>query len=240
MINLSVVVPCFNEQKNIEELVSTVLKIFTKNEITGELVLVNDGSLDDTAIEIERFSKQFKNVLGVNHSKNLGIAEAWHSGLEMSNAEYVVTIDADLQYNPEDIIVLYNEIIKNNYDLVQGWRREYRAQSLFRKFLSRSLSCLLNILFLRKINDIKSGFVIYKRKVFFDILNSRNKVRSFQHFFILCALSKGYRFKQVPVKFYPRKKGRSFIKNPLFLSFAVLSDIPKAILNFKIISRKAD
>ena len=238
MIDLSVIVPCYNEENNIEDIVLKILDSFNKNTIKGEIILVNDGSSDRTSMEIERLSRQFKNVFGINHVKNLGITEAWNSGLKGSQGRYIVTIDADLQYRPEDIIELYNQMTKDDYDLVQGWRREYKDKNLLRKFLSKSLSHILNILFLTGINDIKSGFVIYKRDVFSDILKTKKKFHTFQHFFILCALRKGYRLKQVPITFYPRKRGESFIKNPILFSFKVLLDIPKAILVFGVITRK--
>lgn len=238
MIELSVIVPCYNEQSNIRDLVSKVLELFNKNIINGEVILVNDGSNDRSCIEIERVVKQFKNVIGVSHAKNLGITEAWNSGLKSSHGKYVVTIDADLQYDPEDIIKLYQEIRSDKYDLVQGWRMEYKDNNLLRKFLSRALSYLLNSLFFTMMNDIKSGFVMYKLEVFFDILKYRNKFRVFQHFFILCAIKQGYRIKQVPIAFYPRIRGESFIKNPLVFSFKVLLDIPRAVLCFGILARK--
>jgi phenylacetate-CoA ligase len=232
MSDLSVIVPCFNEENNIEVLALRILDSFNKNSIKGEIIFVNDGSSDKTLIKIERLSRQLNNIFVINHVKNLGITEAWSSGLKISHGRYIVTIDADLQYKPEDIMQLYNQITKNNYDLVQGWRKEYKDKNLFRRFLSRALSRILNILFFKRINDIKSSFVIYKRDVFFDILKSRREFRTFQHFFILCALRKGYSLRQVPITFYPRMRGESFIKNPISFSFKVLLDIPKAILIF--------
>ena len=238
MIELSIIIPCYNEKKNIKDLVLKVLDLFNKNIIEGEIVLVNDGSDDGSSIEIKKISEQFKNVVGVSHAENLGITKAWNSGLKSSHGKYVVTIDADLQYNPEDIVRLYQEIRSDKYDLVQGWRKEYKDKNLLRKFLSRTLSRLLNILFFTRVKDIKSSFVIYKREVFFDILKYRSKFRVFQHFFILCALKQDYRIKQIPVTFSPRIRGESFIKNPLFFSFKVLLDIPKAVLYFGVLARK--
>lgn len=234
---LSVIVPCFNEEDNIKVLVLKILDSFSKSAIRGEIVLVDDGSCDETGVEIKRMSNQFKNILGIRHSKNLGITETWNSGLKASRGKYVITIDADLQYKPEDIGVLYEQITKDDYDLVQGWRKEYKDKNLFRKFLSKMLSYILNMLFFTRINDIKSGFVIYKREVFFDILKDRSRFQVFQHFFILCALKKGYRLKQVPITFYSRSQGESFIKNPILFSFKVLLDVPRAILDFGIIER---
>lgn len=160
IIELSVIVPCYNEESNIKELVSIVAGLFNKNTIIGEIILINDGSDDGTYMEIEKISRQFKNVVGISHTENLGITEAWNSGLKSSQGKYVVTIDADLQYDPEDIIRLYQEIKSDKYDLVQGWRKEYKDNNLLRKILSRSLSYLLNILFFARMSDIKSGLLL--------------------------------------------------------------------------------
>ncbi|MBL7131195.1 MAG: glycosyltransferase family 2 protein [Candidatus Omnitrophica bacterium] len=237
MIDLSIIVPSYNEEGNIKELVLKILDEFDKIRVNGEVVLIDDCSFDGTGLKIKELSSQFKNVLGITHSRNMGITEAWNSGLKSSQGKHVLTIDADLQYRPEDIGILYREMAGNNYDLVQGWRRKYKDRSLFRKFLSRSLSCILNLLFFVRLHDIKSGFVIYKRDVFLGILKDRKRYRAFQHFFILSALKKGYRLKQVPVTFYPRKRGKSFIKNPILFSFKVMLDIPRAIFDFGIIKR---
>lgn len=239
MIELSVILPCYNEQNNIKDIVLKVLDLFSKNMINGEIILVNDGSNDNSLIEIEKISRQFKNIIGVNHVENLGITEAWNTGLKNSQGRFVVTIDVDLQYNPEDIIRLYQEIKNNKYDLVQGWRRGYSDNNLLRKFLSRILSYLLNILFFTRLKDVKSGFVIYKRDTFSNILRYRNKFRVFQHFFILCALKQGYRIKQIPVMFFSRTRGVSFIKNPFFFSLKVLLDMPKAVFYFGRMRRKS-
>jgi len=237
MIDLSIITPCYNEEENIEELVLKILDEFDNNAVNGEIVLIDDCSSDGTGLKIKRLSSQFKSVLGITHSRNMGIVEAWNSGLKNSQGKYVLTIDADLQYDPRDIMVLYKEALKGDYDLVQGWRREYRAKSLFRKILSRTLSHILNLLFFTRLNDIKSGFVVYKREVLLDILKDRKRYRAFQHFFILSALKKGYRLKQMPVTFYPRKEGKSFIKNPILFSFKVMLDIPRAIFDFRVIEK---
>jgi len=239
MTDLSVIAPCYNEQDNIKNLALSILDVFDKYSIDGEIILIDDCSSDATGVGIKRLSGQFKNIISVSHPENMGIVEAWNSGLKNSHGRYTLTIDADLQYSPEDIGMLYKEISGDSYDLVQGWRREYKDRSLFRKFLSRSLSCALNILFFIRLHDIKSGFVVYKRDVFFDILKDRKRYHTFQHFFILSALKKGYRLKQVPVAFYPRERGESFIKHPIFFSLKVLLDIPRAILDFWTMKRKA-
>lgn len=236
-IELSVIIPCFNEENNIPDIVPRILKILQEAKISGEIILIDDGSIDNSRSAIEAMVKQCKNVLGIHHEQNFGITEAWNTGIKHSRGKYVVTIDADFQYAPECIHDLYRHMIKENCDLVQGWRKNYKDSNLFRRFLSKSLSWLLNLLFFTRLHDIKSGFVISKQEVFAEILKERKKFRLFQHFFILCALKKGYCLQQIPVAFYPRKKGRSFISNPVLFSLEVLLELPKAIIDFGFISK---
>ncbi|MBC8500035.1 MAG: glycosyltransferase family 2 protein [Candidatus Atribacteria bacterium] len=237
-IELSVIVPCLNEEENVSRIVHQTIDLFNSDSIRGEIILINDGSIDNTKLEIDKLTKKFKNVVGIEHGQNLGIVESWHSGLEKTQGKHILTIDADLQYNPNDIIILYNEIKKADYDLVQGWRRKHKKREFLRLFLSKCLSLFLNMLFFDNLPDIKSGFVIYKRGVFTDILNDRKKFRTFQHFFIIAALKKGYKLKRVPITFYPRTRGKSFIKHPFFFSIKVLGDVPRAILEFGILSKR--
>src|SRR3989442_15328413 len=100
---LSVLVPCFNEEGNLPELVERTERVFERRGIAGEVVLVDDGSRDGTAAQIEALAARFANVVGVHHPTNRGIPAGWRSGLEASRGRYVCTIDADLQYQPEAI-----------------------------------------------------------------------------------------------------------------------------------------
>ncbi|MBU0503165.1 MAG: glycosyltransferase family 2 protein [Candidatus Omnitrophota bacterium] len=237
MYEVSIVIPCFNEKDNIPDIVPKIVDLLREASINGEIIIVNDGSTDGTFNLIEALSKQYNNVSGVNHETNLGIANAWYTGVRNSRGRYVTTIDADSQYDPKCIKELYQVITKDNCDLVQGRRGDYKDKDMLRKFLSRALSHFLNLMFFTRIDDIKSGFIIVKKEVFADILEERNKFCRFQHFFILCALKKGYCLKQIPVAFYPRIKGRSFITNPIFFSLKILLELPRALWEYGIISR---
>ncbi|PYQ13041.1 MAG: hypothetical protein DMH00_05095, partial [Acidobacteria bacterium] len=117
---LSVIVPCFNEEKNLPLLVNRTNRALGNAAIPGEVVLVNDGSRDGTGAVIDLLAKQFQNVRAVHHASNRGIVEGWRSGLAASSGEWVLTTDADLQYAPEDIPRLYEAMKTGGWDLVQG------------------------------------------------------------------------------------------------------------------------
>src|SRR5262245_15570748 len=110
--DLSVVVPCFNEEHNVRELVRRVLETFREGGVRGGLVLVDAGSPDATRSVIAEVEAAHAGVVrGVLHPANRGIAEAWRSGLQASRGRYVAIIDADLQYRPEDLLRLYGTLL---------------------------------------------------------------------------------------------------------------------------------
>src|SRR5262249_42052946 len=145
-------------------------------------VLVNDGSRDGTGREIDGLAASHPRVVAVHHPENRGIPAGWKSALENSHGRYVLTIDADLQNLPEDIARLYREITLSGADLVQGWRSPLDRQTYdTRYYLSRGLDYLLRIVFgMPQHNDVKSGFVVYKREVLAEILAHAPRYRYFQ------------------------------------------------------------
>src|SRR5438445_368991 len=167
---LSVLVPCFNEEGNLPELVERTERIFDRRGIAGEIILVDDGSQDGTGAEIDALAATHPRVAAVHHATNRGMAAAWKSALDRSRGRYVLTLDADLQYQPEAIAQLYREICFSKADLVQGWRSPLeRNKRDIRYVLSRGLDYLLKLAFDMQTHDVKSGFIIYKREVFEEI-----------------------------------------------------------------------
>jgi phenylacetate-CoA ligase len=120
---LSVIVPCFNEEANLRELARKVLETFDHGKLDAELVLVDDGSRDKTRSVIESLEQEHpERVVGRFHAHNQGIAQAWKTGARAASAPIVAIIDADLQYQPEDLLRLYRELFDHSVDIVQGFR----------------------------------------------------------------------------------------------------------------------
>jgi len=235
---LSIIVPCFNEEKNLPLLVNRTNQALGEDGIPGEIVLVNDGSRDGTGAIIDLLAKQFQNIRAIHHPVNRGIVEGWRSGLAASTGEWVLTTDADLQYAPEDIPRLSREMEAGGWDLVQGWRKDREDPSRIREVLSVGLSRLLQWIFSMDLQDVKSGFVVYRREVFQDILNFRQKYFSFQSLITVAAHFKGYRIRQVPILFHRRHAGESFIRRPLIFSLKAATDLPKAFYEYRILKRR--
>ncbi len=234
-VSLSVVAPCFNEEKNVRELVRRILATFARGGIEGEIVLVDDGSTDGTSQQLQELEQAHESVRPVFHHKNCGIAEAWKTGLEASRGDYVCLIDSDLQYLPEDILRLYKEILYSHADLVQGVRSEIGLKPDLRFYYSRILNSILNGLFKMRSRDNKSGFVLCRRNVLKEILERHYHYQYFQTFITVAAVAKGFSIREVETLFQPRKRGSSFINRfPVKVIGGVTADLIKGLFEYRL------
>lgn len=235
-IELSVLVPCFNEEGNLPELVERTERVFDRRSIAGEIVLVNDGSRDRTGEQIEALAATRPHVVGVHHPTNRGITEGWKSGLAYARGRYVCTIDADLQYQPEAIALLWREMCFSKADLVQGWRSSLERHTYdIRFYMSRGLDHLLKLAFGMHEHDVKSGFIIYKREALEEILAHAPGYYYFQHLVTVAAKAKGYSIRQVETLFLERRTGKSFISPfPARMIAKTLVDIARALVEFRL------
>ena len=237
-VHLSVIIPCFNESANISELVSRIDNVFKRINLKSELIFIDDKSLDDTVKKIKYELKKNSFIRLIENNKNIGMARSWKRGLEASSGKYVALIDADLQYQPEDILRLYKEITFHNIDIVQGYRSTVGRLKDSRFFLSKGLNFLLNLLFSMALKDNKSGFIVTRREVLKDIFLTRFNYKHFQTFLLVSAFYKKYFIKETEVLFLDRLYGNSFIKPlPIRLIFDVAIDLIKGIYEFRVSSR---
>ena len=202
------------------------------------MILVDDCSRDGTRAVIQDLATARPDqVVGVFHDRNQGITGGWRSGVEAARSPIVAIMDADLQYAPEDVPRLHQILKREGPDIVQGWRIAHNFKSTYRYLLSLGFSFLLNRLFGTRLRDIKSGFLCTRREVFADILQTRYRYRFFQHFIVVNAVAKGYRVRQEPVLFWDRHAGESFIRSPLRFAARSLTDLPRAVWEFRVLTR---
>jgi phenylacetate-CoA ligase len=231
---ISIVAPCFNEEDNVNHLIERISKAMTKANISFEIVLVNDGSTDNTWKVITECASRVSHLSGINNDKNLGIAESWKRGVSAAKGKYVCLIDADLQNLPEDIPRLYDELIGSHADIAQGARSSIDRNEGLRFFISRALNFALNVTFSDNASDNKSGFVLGPRHALMDALSYRGKYNHFQTFIRVSARSRGYSFCEVETLFTSRFAGESFLRGwkGILVSAQVFLDIPRALLEF--------
>jgi phenylacetate-CoA ligase len=238
-IELSVLAPCYNEAKNLPELVSRILNVFEKRGISGEIVLVDDASTDETREVMQKLAREHANITLVFHSLNGGIARAWKSGLRAAKGEYVCLIDADLQNLPEDVWRLYREIKFTNADMVQGHRSSIGRLKDSRYILSRGLNNFLNLIFGMKLRDNKSGFVIAPREILQDVLRFRRRYAYPNTFIAVSAHAKGYSIREVETLFQNRMMGVSYLARfPLKAILKCLADIVPAFIEFRLSTKQ--
>lgn len=241
-IELSVVVPCFNEEFNVEELTRRVLGVFEVGGFAGELVLVDDGSADGTKGAIEALERRFPGVVvGQFHAKNAGITAAWRTGTAAARGRLVAIIDADLQYQPEDLLRMRRELLEHSLDIVQGWRSSVGREKDKRYYLSRGLNSMLNATFGMSLKDNKSGFVVCAKEVMEDLLTYKGTYHYWQSFIMVAAHAKGYSYKEVETLFENRRQGESFLAKTAYRAVArSFIDIPKAAWEYRLSRRVPD
>lgn len=233
---LSVIVPCYNEELNLPELCERLVATFEVGGFEGEAILVDDGSKDGTAQVIRSLSAKYPGVVrGCFHETNRGIAKGWQTGVAAARGKLCATIDADLQYQPEDLLRLRRALYEYSVDVAQGWRSATGRRKDQRWYYSRGLNHLLNGVFSMQLRDNKSGFVMASSEVLADLLSYRGKYYYWQSFIMVAAHAKGYSYREVETIFEERRQGVSFLeKAALKASVRSLQDIAVAAWEYRL------
>jgi len=164
-MNLSVVIPLLNEQESLQELYDWIAKVMQSNRFSYEIIFIDDGSTDDSWATITELSKKDSNVKGIRFLKNFGKSQALHIGFEKARGDVVITMDADLQDNPDEIPELYKLIAEENFDLVSGWKKK-RFDSLISKNLpSKVFNWAARKTSGLKLHDFNCGLKAYSKNV---------------------------------------------------------------------------
>ncbi|MCM2325641.1 MAG: glycosyltransferase family 2 protein [Candidatus Woesearchaeota archaeon] len=196
---ISVVVPAYNEEKNISELHSQIRRASKDCQI----IFVDDGSTDNTFLELEKLKKKDKNLVIIKFRKNFGQTAAWRAGFDNATGDVVVTMDADLQNDPEDIPKLVKKI-DEGYDVVSGWRQK-RKDSLSKKSFSLLSRFLRGKMIGDEIHDSGCSLKAYRKECLADL-----ELHGEMHRYIAELLAfKGYKIGEVKVNHRPRTKGKT-------------------------------
>ena len=168
-MNISVVIPLLNEQESLTELHGWIAKVMQSNRFSYEIIFIDDGSTDGSWQTIEQLSQKDDNVKGIRFLKNFGKSQALHAGFEKAQGNVVITMDADLQDNPEEIPELYNMIVNDKYDLVSGWKKKRYDSVLSKNMPSKLFNWAARRTSGVKLHDFNCGLKAYHHNVIKNI-----------------------------------------------------------------------
>jgi len=203
--NLSIVIPSFNESESIQELFSRLDIVSKINSLNMQIIFVDDGSTDNTEEEVSSFIfENISEICYIKFRRNFGKSEALSEGVRKSKYDLILTMDADLQDQPEEIIKLLNKM-DEGYDLVSGWKRKRLDSVLLKNIPSKIFNFLIRKSLGIKFKDINSGFKLYKK----EIWNEIDVYGDFHRFIPILAASKGFKIIEVGINHDKRKYGKS-------------------------------
>ena len=164
-MDISVVIPLLDEQDSLVELHDWIAQVMQSNQLTYELIFIDDGSRDQSWKVITKLSEKNPSVLGIKFSKNFGKSQALHAGFEKAKGDVIITMDADLQDSPDEIPELFQLVKNNKHDIVSGWKKK-RYDAYFRKNLpSKLFNWAARKISGLKLHDFNCGLKAYKKEV---------------------------------------------------------------------------
>ncbi|WP_028953602.1 glycosyltransferase family 2 protein [Synechococcus sp. CC9616] len=217
-LDLSVVVPLYNEEESLPHLVEQLLQALRPSGERFELVLVNDGSSDDTAKVLEQLSGEIPELVAVLLRKNYGQTAAMAAGFDAACGEVIVSLDGDLQNDPSDIPMLLSKL-REGYDLVSGWRHQRQDAAIQRKLPSKIANRLIGRVTGVRLHDYGCSLKAYRREVLADM----RLYGELHRFLPALAFIEGARITEVKVNHRARQFGSS--KYGIDRTFRVLMDL---------------
>ena len=215
---ISIVVPVYNESDSIRLLINEIINVMKSHQLLFELIIVNDGSVDRTSNVLENLSLEIKQLTVINLRKNYGQTAALAAGFDHSNGDIIVTLDGDLQNDPNDIPKLITNI-NEGYDLICGWRFHRKDKLLNRRIPSQLANRLIGNVTGIHLHDYGCSLKAFKHEIIKDI-----KLYGELHRFLpVLANIEGAKIKEIKVNHRSRKYGQS--KYGIDRTFRVLMDL---------------
>ena len=163
-LQLSIVIPLLDEEESLPELHQWIVKVLDENNLTGEILFIDDGSTDGSWKVIETMASADNRVRGIKFRRNYGKSAALNVGFQEAKGDVVITMDADLQDSPEEIPHLYKMITEEDLDLVSGWKKK-RFDPLGKTIPSKFFNFTTRVMSGIKLHDFNCGLKAYKNEV---------------------------------------------------------------------------
>jgi len=200
---ISVVIPLYNEQDSLRELHDKIVSVMTNNDFSYEIIFIDDGSTDSSVSVIEELAGRNDLVKFLQFRKNYGKSAALAAGFDYAQGRYVITMDADLQDDPDEIPNLVNRL-KEGYDLVSGWKK-VRHDPLIKRVTSKVYNYFTSVFSGIRLHDFNCGLKAYR----LDVVKSMHVYGEMHRYLPVMAHNNGFRVTELPVKHYERKHGKT-------------------------------
>ncbi len=169
-MNISVVIPLYNEAESLPELFAWIAKVMRQNAYSYEVIFINDGSTDNSWMVIEDLKAQHPGIVqGIKFRRNYGKSPALYCGFAKAQGDVVITMDADLQDSPDEIPGLYKMITEDGYDLVSGWKKKRYDSKLTKNLPSKLFNATARAITGIKLHDMNCGLKAYRKDVIKNI-----------------------------------------------------------------------
>ena len=164
-MDLSIVIPLYNEEESLPELCKWIRDVADKNQYDYEIILIDDGSTDDSWKVIEELSNNHPVIKGIRFQRNYGKSAGLNEGFRAAQGNVIITMDADLQDSPDEIPDLYKMIAEEHYDLVSGWKKKRYDNALTKNLPSKFFNATTRKVSGIKLHDFNCGLKAYRKKV---------------------------------------------------------------------------
>ncbi|MBU3677617.1 MAG: glycosyltransferase family 2 protein, partial [Chitinophagaceae bacterium] len=164
-MNLSVVIPFFNEEESLPELIVWIERVMREHGFSYEIILVDDGSTDASWLKVQEAARKNSAIRGIKFQRNYGKSAALNEGFKAADGDYVITMDADLQDSPDEIPALYAMIQAEKLDIVSGWKKKRYDNALTKNIPSKLYNYVTGKMSGVQLHDMNCGLKIYRRAV---------------------------------------------------------------------------
>ena len=206
---ISVVITVYNEQDNVMPLANALHTVLDAQAYDYEIIFVDDGSVDDTYKILRRAQTKVRNLTIIRLKKNFGQTPAFSAGFSYATGDYIISMDGDLQNDPQDIPKLL-EAIEGKYDVICGWRK-HRQDSVTKRFLSKVFNLIRYLLLGDPVHDASCSFKIFRSEAIKSLL----PLRSRNHNCLTSMLHlQDYKVGEIGVSHHPRIHGKTKYRNP--------------------------
>ena len=206
---ISVVITVYNEQNNIMPLAKTLYTVLDAQAYDYEIIFVDDGSVDGTYEALRSAQAQVQNLTIIRFKTNFGQTPAFSAGFSYATGDYIISMDGDLQNDPQDIPTLL-KAIEGKYDAICGWRKHHQ-DSATKRFVSRAFNLIRYLIFGDPVHDTSCSLKIFRSEAVKSLLPLRSKMHG-------CLTSmlylRGYKVGEIVVTHHPRIHGKTKYRNP--------------------------